>query len=195
MINYSILNVLSEKFYIQNFDLFIINLILAIIILAIGIFLGKFIKYGLKRLIERSGIERTTRKSFIDLLLNVAKWSIYLLFISLALDQLGIPQLTSWLTSILVVIPALVGALLLIVIGFGIAIYLRDLVEESQILEWEILSKTLFYFVFYVFLIFALKTALINQNKQTVDILIIIITTIVGISVAFSHMQEAKGKK
>ncbi len=192
MLVYGLLSTLSGKFPIRDINLFIINLILAAVLIIVGIFLGKFVKFIIRKGIEKAGVERTTKKSFIELFLTVIKWSIYILFISLALDQLGIPQLTSWLTSTLVVIPALVGALILIGMGFAIAIYLRDLIEESNIIGWQVLSTIFFYFVLYVFMIFAIKTVLIGQDKETVNIIIIILTAVVGAAVAYWHVREKK---
>ena len=45
MIIYDFLSTLSGKFSVIDINLFIINLIFAIILLAVGIFLGKFIKF------------------------------------------------------------------------------------------------------------------------------------------------------
>lgn len=190
MISLGLLSTLSGKFVIGDINLFIVNLILAVIILIVGFFLGKIIKVIFRKLIEQSGVARTAKKSFVDLFLIVIQWSIYILFVSLALDQLGIPQLTSWLTSILVVIPALVGALILISIGFAIAVYLKDLISDSKILRKEILGTIFFYFVIYIFIIFAIKTALIEQDKNTVNTIIIILTAIVSAAVAYSHIKK-----
>lgn len=190
MISLGLLSTLSEKFVIGDINLFIVNLILAVIILIVGFFLGKVVKVIFRKLIEQSGVARTAKKSFVDLFLIVIQWSIYILFVSLALDQLGIPQLTSWLTSILVVIPALVGALILISIGFAIAVYLKDLISDSKILKKEILGMIFFYFVIYIFTIFAIKTALIEQDKNTVNTIIIILTAIVSAAVAYSHIKK-----
>jgi hypothetical protein len=189
MIGLSLLSVLGEKFSVGDINLFIINLILATVLLGIGILLGKFVKFVFRKGIEKAGIETTTKKSMIELFLTVIKWSIYILFVSLALDQLGIPQLTSWLTSVLVVIPALVGALLLIAVGFAIAIYLKSIIEESEIEGWQILSEIFFYFILYVFMIFAIKTALISQDKSTVNMVVIILTAIVAAALAYSHIK------
>jgi len=190
MINLGLLSTLSEKFAIGDINLFLINLIIAAILIVVGLFLGKFIKFVLRKAIDKASIGTTTRRSFIDLFLNVVKYSIYVLFIVWALDQLGIPQLTSWITSILVVIPALVGSLILIAVGFAIAVYLRDLIEESKVLGWEILSMLFFYFMVYVFMVFALKTALISQDKSTVNIIIIILTAVVSSAVAYWHIRK-----
>ncbi len=189
---YSFISTLMDELYIVDINVFLINLISAVLFIIAGIFLGKFVKFLAKKIIERSGVERTAKKNFIELFLNVLKWSIYLLFISLALDQLGIPQLTKWLTSILVVIPALVGALLLIVIGFGIAIYLKSLIEESDIQNKNILAGILFYFVIYAFLVFAFKTALISLDKNTINIILIILTGVASTALAVWHVKKKR---
>ena len=190
MISLSLLSTFKDKFGMVDIDIFIINIIIAVILVAVGIFLGKFIGAILKKLVEQAGLSRTAKKNFVNLLLTIIKWSIYILFVSLALDQLGIPQLTNWLTSILVVIPALVGALLLITLGFTIVIYLKDLISETEILEKNVLSMIIFYFILYVFIVFALKTALISLDKNTVNTIIIVLTAVVSAAIAYSHVKK-----
>jgi len=190
MIVLDILTTLEEKFAVGDINVFLINLALAVILIIIGIFLGKFVGFIIKKGIEKAGIERATRKSFVELFLTVVKWSIYLLFISLALDQLGIPQLTDWLSSIIVVIPALVGSIILIAIGFAVAVYLRDIIEESHVIGWQILSMIFFYFILYVFMVFSIKTALISQDKATVNTIVIILTAVVSAAVAWWHVKK-----
>lgn len=185
-----VLRILGEKFQIQDFNLFFVNLALAIILLVFGFVLGRFVKYVLKKAIYQANLDRTIRASFIDLFLTVIKWAIYVLFVNLALIQVGIPQFTEWITSILVVIPALVGALILIAIGFAIAVYLREVIEESQILGWKTLSKIFFYFVIYVFMIFAIKTALLSQSKELVNTLVIVLTAIIAAGVTYWHIKK-----
>jgi len=194
MISLDFFTLVLGKFQITDVNLFIVNLIAAVALLAVGIVLGKVAGFILKRVLEKAEAEKTAKKSFVNLLLTVIKWSIYILFAIIALDQLAIPQLTSWLTSVLIIIPALVGALLLIGVGFAIAVYLKDIVEESKVLNWQILSNILFYFVLYVFLVFALKTALISQDKQTVNIIIIIFTGLVSAATAYKIISSEKKK-
>ena len=190
MINLGLISVLTDKLAITDMDVFLMDLIIAAILVFIGIVVGNFSKFILKKLIEHSTMQKVAKKSFIELFLTAVKWSLYVLFIAMALDQLGIPKLTDWLTAILVVIPAFVGAILLISIGFGVAMYLKDIVEESNIIGNKVLSMILFYFILYVFLVFALRTALIGQDKQTVNIIIIIFTAIISGAVAWWHVRQ-----
>lgn len=190
MIVLEFLSALSKRFSIGSFDVFIVNLVFAAALLIAGIILGKFVKFISRKLIEQAGIGKTAKRNFIEFFLTIIKWSIYILFFALALDILDIPQLTNWLTSILVVIPALVGATILISVGFAIAVYLRDLISETQILDSKVLGVILFYFILYIFVVFAIKTALISQDKQTVNLIIIILTAVVSAAVAYWHIKK-----
>lgn len=190
MISLGFMSALSEKFDVGDINVLIVNLIIASVLIFVGILLGMLVKFIGRKMIERSGIGRTAKKNFIDLFLTIIKWSILILFVSLALEQLGIPQMTSWLTNILVVIPALVGALVLIGVGFAIAVYLRDLIEDSELLEKGVLSRIFFYFILFVFMIFAIKTALISQDKNTVNLIIIILTAVISAGLAYWSIKK-----
>ena len=186
----SFVDTIYEKLRVENLNEFLFNLIFAVVLLVLGIFIGKIVEYILKKGIEKANLQKTIKYSFIHLFLTVIKWSIYILFLNLALGQLNIPQLTNWLTSVLVVIPALVGALLIIAVGFAIAVYLRDLIEESNIVKWQILSLTIFYFILYVFIVFAIKTALISLDSSIVNIIIIIFTAVVSLAIAYNQSRK-----
>ncbi|MGD2072340.1 MAG: hypothetical protein PVG65_02500 [Candidatus Thorarchaeota archaeon] len=186
-----VIPLISEQLPSVSLEDFLVNLVLAVILVGVGIFLGKFAKFILKKISDKANLSKTIRPGFIDLFLTIIKWSIYILFLSLALTKLGIPQFTNWLSSTLVMVPALVGALILIVVGFAIAVYLKDLVEESKILGWEVLSMIFFYFTIYIFLIFALKSALYGQNNEFVNYIILILTIVSSSAVAYGYAKKA----
>lgn len=185
-----IINFLSRELAIGEWSISISDIIIAIVLIVVGILLGKIIKGILKKIAEKAEINRTVKQSFIDLFLVVIEFSIYLLFLNLTLNQLNIPQLISWISNILIIIPALVGALILIAVGFVIASYLKDVVEESKVINWEILSKIVFYFVNYVFLVFALKTALISIDNTTVNILLVLLTAIIAAAYSYRFAKK-----
>ena len=175
---------------LENIDQIIVNSVMAIILLGVGILLGKFLERILKRAVERTSIEREIKPSFVNLLISVIKWSIYVIFVNLALTQFHIPALTDWLVSVLVVIPALTGAVVLIWVGFAIASYLEQMIAESRIHGWEVLSKTFFYFILYLFLFFAIKTAMIGQDRDFVNTILLIFTVVVGAAVAYWNVRK-----
>jgi len=173
-----------------NWNEFLINLIFAAILIFVGIFLGQIAKWILRKIAKKSKLDRSRGYNFFKLFITVVTWSIYLLFLNLGLVQLDIPLITDWLSSIILIIPALTGALILIVVGFVIATYLRDLIEESKISNWKILSQIFWYFVLYIFTLFAFKTALISLDKQLVNMLLIVMSVVVGASVVLHNFKR-----
>ncbi len=164
--------------------------VISIAIIIFGVFLGKIVTLGLKKLSEKLELDKKIRGSFIDLFLVIIRWSIYIIFLSFGLNQLEIPSLTNFFTSILITIPALTGALILIIIGFAIAYYLREIIKNSQIKEGELISKVVFYFIIYIFGVYAIKTALISLDEATTNWIIIILTAIMFTSIAFVFVKK-----
>lgn len=187
-----LLSWVMQNLIIGDWRIFVLSLFVAIGIIALGIIIGKTVSFGLKKIATSANIQNAIQPSFIELFIAIIKWSIYILFIEIAFEQFQIPQITSLLSIILVTIPAIVGALILIGIGFVIASYLKDVIEESKILNWEILSEIIFTFIIYIFLVFALKTALITLDKTTVNYIIIILTGIVALSIALWIIKKPK---
>lgn len=173
----------------MTFSQLAMNMITATILVLIGIVLGKFVNWIILKYMQKAKIEKTRGFNFLGLFVTIIKWAIYIIFVNLALERLGVPEFTSWLTNVLVVIPALVGGLLLIVVGFAIASYLKDTIAESKIEGWKMLSKIFFFFINYVFLVFAFKTVLISFDKSTVNWLLIILSAIVGIGVVYWQVR------
>ncbi len=165
------------------------NSILAIVLIVAGIIAGRVVNSILKRALDRARIEKTNAYNFFKFLIVVIKWSVYILFLNLAIKVLSIPQFTSWITDVLIVIPAIIGGLMIIVIGFAIAVYLRKIVEESKVESSEILSNIIFYFIIYVSIVFALKTALISLDTTTVNIIVIVLTGVVAAGAAFKTLS------
>jgi hypothetical protein len=168
-----------------NINEIILAAFFALLILLVGIFLGKLIGGILKKIAEKTEVEKEIRPSFIKLIIVVIKWSIYIVFINLALNQFPIEGLSDIIVSVLLVIPAFIAALVLIGIGFAIAIYLRDVVEDSEITGWKTLSQYLYYFVLYVAGVYALNLALISIDPLIRNILVVSLTIVIGAAVAF----------
>jgi hypothetical protein len=166
------------------------NILIGILIIVLGIVVAQIFTSILRKFIKRNGVDKLVHKSALHLFSTVIRWSIYILFLNLALMKLNLPELTGWLVPILSMIPALVGALILIAAGFFMALYLRDIIEDSRIEEAKILSRIIFYFIIYVFVIFAFKTAMINQDKSTINIIIIILTAISAAGITFWYAKK-----
>jgi len=155
------------------------DIFLAIAFLLVGIFLGKIIANLLLKISKSIDVEKRVKPSFVKLIIVVIKWSIYIGFFNLALGQLPFPLLTELVRKILVVVPAFTAALILISIGFVIAVYLRDVVEDSEVTEWRMLSQYLYYFILYVFGVYAINLALVSVDVMVRNWITIALTTIV----------------
>ena len=192
-----IYDAISKYSSLESIDInqLIVRGIISIAIIVFGVFLGKIITLGLKNLSEKLELDKKIRGSFIDLFLVIIRWSIYIIFLSLGLNQLEIPSLTNFFTNILITIPALTGALILIIIGFAIAYYLKEIIKNSQVKGGELISQVVFYFIIYIFGVYTVKTALISLDETTTNWIIIILTAVMSTAIAFVFVKkELRGK-
>jgi len=191
-----IYDIISKYGSLESIDInqLILRGVISIAIIIFGICLGKIVTLGLKKLSQKLNLDKKIRGSFIDLFLVIIRWSIYIIFLSLGLNQLEIPSLTNFFTNILITIPALTGALILIIIGFAIAYYLEEIIKNSQIKRGGLISQVVFYFIIYIFGIYAIKTALISLDEATTNWIIIILTAVMSTAIAFVFVKkELKG--
>ncbi|MBT3404572.1 hypothetical protein HN832_03465 [archaeon] len=175
-----------------SFDEIIIKSIFTLAIIIIGVFFGKLISYGLKNLSKKLELHKHIQNSFIGLILVFIRWSIYLLFLNLALKYLDIKPLTNLFSTILITVPAFVTALLILTVGFALAIYLRGVIEDAEVTGWDLISRTMFYFVLYVFGIYALRVALVPFSESTINSIILILTAVISASVAYAMVKKGK---
>ena len=175
---------------ISGVNQWVLRVFISIGVILLGIFLGNIINVVLTKFTKKIELSKYVRTSFISLFLMIIRWSVYIIFFNFALNQLEIPALTNFITGILIIIPAFTASIILISIGFALAVYLRELVEDIEMTGWKILSQILFYFVIYVFGVYALKTAFISINEMITNYVILILTGIIGGSLAYISAKK-----
>jgi hypothetical protein len=186
-----IITSISDKLSFQIGDIVFLNLIYALILLVAGFFIARLISSAIQKGIAKSGADRKMQKSFLELLVAFIRWSIYILFVNWALNILYVPHITDGITNILVVFPAFVGALLIIILGFAMAVYLRGIIEDSEVEGWQILSLVVFYFVFYTFFIFGFRTMMRTiMTAEIVNNLILYLSLIIGAGITYVHVKN-----
>src|SRR3989344_5029203 len=168
-----------------NINTFLLNGLVTLAIIVLGVIIGKFIKFSLKKLSGKLNLDKKIRPSFIILFLLIVEISIYIVFANFAIRRLQISMLTTFVDNVLIVIPAFTTSLVLISIGFALAVYLRDVIEESGISGWKTLSLIIFYFTLFIFGIYSVRIALIPFDQKTVTTLIIILTSILASVIAY----------
>jgi hypothetical protein len=166
-------------------------------IIILGILLGQLLDYLLRKLSDKVNIKKHIKGGFIDLTLFIIRWSVYIVFINLGLHQLQIPAITDYFSSILTAIPAFTGGLLLLILGFAFAFYLKKIIKISEEGPgWEFISQAVFFFVLIIFAVYALRIALVLLDDFTRNIILIILTTICSAGAVYYFVnRELKNHK
>ncbi len=117
-----------------------------IILLLLAYVVGKVVKLitvkllnvvGLRRVTSRSWAESILkvtgyRGSIVELIGDLVKWLIYILFIAVIIQSIGLPGVADIFTSVAAFIPRFIGAILIIAIGFIIADFFGKIFEEAS---------------------------------------------------------------
>jgi len=172
----------------------------AFFIFVVGYFVCKIISKGVKKALEKVGVDKIGEKlNEIDIVQKanmeikissvLAKIIYYflMLFVAVAATSvLGIPEISNLVSDILNFIPKLVVALIVLVVGILIADALRKMVHTGLkslgVPSAGIISSVVFYFLFINIVISALSQAEINTEFLSQNISIII----AGIAAAFA---------
>jgi hydrogenase maturation factor len=110
--------------------------------------------------------------------------------INWAILQVQFIGLTRVISDALIVIPALVGAIVLISIGFAIAVYLREIIEDAEVTDWRVLSMYLYYFILFVSGVYALNLALISIPFSIRGWILVVASVIISIAVGYKIVKN-----
>ncbi len=169
---------------------FVPNLAGAIILLVIGLVVGKVLGRVVKEVLERVKLDyyvtETEKPAFslAALFALIARWWIYLGFITSAVGVLQIAELTQWMRTILAFIPNIIGAALVVVVGYIIAEYIKGLLKKAGKIYAVIVGKVLFFFILYVSI--ALALPILGVSASLVNSILLVIIGSVGLGVAIA---------
>lgn len=169
---------------------FLPKLIAAAILLGIGWIVGKVVGRVTKEIMRRLEVDQYISKGkkpvlkLSGIFSLIFSWAIYLVFIQAAVDALGIPTLASFFQSILEFLPGVIKAILVIVVGYTIAEYVRSGIEASGITYSELMGKTLFFLIIYIAVAMALP--LVGIDPTLVNSLLLIIVGSIGVGIAIA---------
>ena len=173
------------------------NLVGAIVLLVIGLVIGKVLGRVVKEVLVRTKVDyyiHETKKpviSLASLFSLVVRWWVYLAFIVSAVAVLRIPELVVWTAQVRDIIPGIIGASIIVVVGFVIAEYIREQLKKLHKFYAEIVGKVLLFFIMYV----AIATALpiLGVTAPLVDNILLVIIGSIGIGVAIALGLGLKG--
>ena len=132
------------------------SLVYAIIILAIGYIIGRLVGVVTEKALIRLHIdEYVTEHEHLSLRLSsvfgvVAKWSVYLVTLQVFAGVLQVPVIIGIVGSVVEFIPRVVGAIVVLVVSYAVAIYAKEEILGSKELYSSIVGKILFFLVVYI---------------------------------------------
>jgi len=120
------------------------EILAAILILIIGWIIGRAVGSLVRRLVDGTELDRMvlntplsramgdTERGVSRTLGKIVKWFIYLLAFLAAANVLAIPMLSEWISTALTYIPAFVAGLLIILLGFILADFIGDMINNTR---------------------------------------------------------------
>lgn len=194
--------------FLSSMILFFPNLVAAIILLAVGWIIGEVVGRIAKELLMRFKVDQYISKKgpmlkISDIFPLIFEWVVYLVFIQAAVEALGVVALVDFVGTVLAFIPGFIEAIVVVIVGYIIAEYVKSEIEKSKIAYSNIMGKVLFWLMVYVAL--ALALPLVGIDATLVNNMLLITVASVGLGVAIaiglglkdaiSELAKAKTKR
>jgi small-conductance mechanosensitive channel len=175
-----------------------------VLILIVAYIAGRFGKFVTKRLLGVVGLRKMTARSWaenvlkitgykgsiVELIGDLVKWLIYILFFAFILQTIGLSGVADIFSQVATFVPRFIGAILLIVVGFIIADFFGKVFGEagSKVLEDPNLGKFVGGLVRYTIgmVVLIMSLALIGLNTAALAILLAALLVTIIIITSFS---------
>ncbi len=172
-----------------------------IILLIVGYIAGRIGKVIVTKLLSIAGLKKVTSKTWtesvlkvtgykgttVELIGDLVKWLIYILFLAVIVETIGLTAVADIFTQIAGFMPRFIGAILIIVVGFIIADFFGRAFEEAgrKLFHEEILASLsggiLRYSIAVIVVIMALGLVGIDSTSLTAMFVIILATMMVSL--------------
>lgn len=187
-----------ERFFIAAIN-YIPNIVSAVILLIIGLLLGKSIGWFAKECLVRLKIDdylplkKRKMTSFSEIFSLIIKWWIYLAFVAAALSEqiLGIKPISLWVESIVRFIPNIIGSALIIIVGYLLGEFISTEIRKSETFYSSLVSKVIFFLIIYVSI--ALALPVLGISADLVNNILLIIIGSIGLGLAIAIGLGLKG--
>jgi hypothetical protein len=185
--------------FIPNYILPNLQLIIQIIILLfVAYIIGKIGKIITTKILGVVGLKRITAKTWAESILRVTgykgtiveligdlvKWLIYILFLAVIIQIIGFPGVADWFNQIAGFMPRFIGAILIIAIGFIIADFFGNVFGEAarRFFEEDMISSLTGGLIRYSIAVIVIIMALSIIGIDTLSLIVmfaLILTTII----------------
>jgi len=165
-------------------------LILAILWLLLGYVAGQVVYKVVKEILVRVKFDEylaekeKLRQKFSDIFSMIAKWVVYLVFVPIAVEFLGIPAFTALVTNIIRFLFGVIQFAIVIIVGYITASYIKDRVISSKSVYGNIVGQLIFFLTVYVSIALALPFLGIDPTIIQWILLVIIGSLGVGVAIA-----------
>lgn len=140
------------------------NVIAASIIIVIGVIISKFVQSLLSSILKGTGIDKWVEKSdikdgeegFFELSTSISiivKYILILLFVVEAIQVLNLEVLTSVGSEIINYLPRVIGAVVLLVVGYIGANFVGKLMSKASIDKWVTMVAKVFIYAIVIFMV------------------------------------------
>ena len=167
------------------------DVVKVVIVITLGIVLGWFSKYFIKKIAKKivyPGVRRDSPKSYkrtvsgVNLSAEIVQWAILIVFIFQALSILNVFLFQELLKNMVNFIPKVAIAIIIFIVGLLISGILSRSIENSNLIWSKILSK-----IFNIVFIFAIiLSALEVIGIKLTPFLYIFVSILFGITMAFA---------
>lgn len=165
-------------------------LVYAVIVLVMGYIIGRVVGAVVEKLLIRVNVDKyVTEHEHLAINLSavfsiIAKWWIYFITIQAAANILEVPAIINIVQSIIAFIPGVIGATLVLVVSYGLAIYAKENILGSRELYSNIVGKILFFLIIYIGIATALP--LLGVDSYLINSILLLIVGAISIGVAIA---------
>ncbi len=166
------------------------GILAAAITLVIGFIAGKVASKIVKEILVRSNADKyLAKKEHLNLEISslgslITRWIIYLVFIQQAAIFLGVEAITIFIGSLISYIPGIIEGVVVIIVGYALAVYLKESVLSSKTVYADLVGKVIFFLVLYISV--ALALPFVGVNPSLVNNMLLVIIASIGLGLAIA---------
>lgn len=174
----------------NSFLLILPSLIWAAVALVVGFIIGKIVGFIVKHFLVRVKLDQYIfekekfKIKLSDVFSILARWVVYLAFILVASDLLGIETITILVNSAIGFLAGAIEASVIIVIGYSLAYYIKDRVIRSKTFHGDLVGNIIFFLILYVSI--ALALPFVGIDPTLINWILIVIVASLGIGLAIA---------
>ena len=184
----------------------------AIMLLALGILLGKIVEAGISRILNMIGVDRLlsgtglisllqktgSKRSISQIIGLLSFWLVFLLFLISATEALSLALLSETLTALVHYLPKIGLATLILVLGLLATNFVRDIIsvacDSSGIQQGTIIAQTVYIAATLLVLVTAINELGIDTSLLNQIIVLVIAGLIAGSALSFGFGSRSAVK-